>query len=232
MLLGPGSLEPRFQIAAILSRSLLLQEADLTLYKADQICQIHELAESDNKAVNQDPDVNVIKQKKFFKKQTPQYRQRKCKYCDTTHKPRKCPAFGVQCNLCNKYNHFASVCMSAEQPQKRPQSQAKQQSQAKSTPSYSKFRQRRQGTQCGKRDQLHEIDYEEDDYDSSECFDQNMDSQFENVVIETLDVNQNNIKDEIHVTAVIENTPFGLKVDSGAKYKYRLYDKIRNQFSV
>ena len=108
-------------------------------------------------------------------------------------------------------------CMSAEQPQKRPQSQAKQQSQAKSTPSYSKFRQRRQGTQYGKRDQLHEIDYGEDDYDSSECFDQDMDSQFENFVIETQDVNQNNIKDEIHVTAVIENTPFELKVDSGAK---------------
>ena len=45
-------------------RKLLLQEADLTLDKAVQICQLHELAESENKAVNQDPDVNVIKQKK------------------------------------------------------------------------------------------------------------------------------------------------------------------------
>ena len=87
-------------------RKLLLQEAALTLDKAVQICQLHELAESDNKAVNQDPDVNVIKQKKFFRKQTPQYRQRKCKDCDTTHQPRKCPAFGVQCSLCNKYNQF------------------------------------------------------------------------------------------------------------------------------
>ena len=34
--------------------------------------------------------------------------------------------------------------------------------------------------------------------------------------IESLDVNQNNINDEIHVTAVIESTPFELKVDSGA----------------
>ena len=58
-------------------RILLLQEADLTLDKAVQISQLHELAESDNKAMNQDPDVNVIKQKKFFRKQTPQYRQRK-----------------------------------------------------------------------------------------------------------------------------------------------------------
>ena len=44
-----------------------------------------------------------------------------------------------------------------------------------------------------------------------------MDSQFENFVIETLDINQNGIKDEIHVTAVIDNTSFDLKVDSGAK---------------
>ena len=44
-----------------------------------------------------------------------------------------------------------------------------------------------------------------------------MDSQFENFVIQTLDVNQNGIKDEIHVTAVIDNTSFELKVDSGAK---------------
>ena len=50
----------------------------------------------------------TIKQRMWnvIKKQTPQYRQRKCKYCDTTHQPRKCPAFGVQCSLCNKHNHF------------------------------------------------------------------------------------------------------------------------------
>ena len=82
--------------------------------------------------------------------------------------------------------------MSAEQPRKRPQSQAKQQSQIKSTQSHSKFRQRRQVTQHGKRDQLHDIDYEDDDYYTSECFDPDMDSQFENFVIETLDVNPQN----------------------------------------
>ena len=99
--------------------------------------------------------------------------------------------------------------MSAKQPQK---SQAKQHLQAKCTQSYSKFRQRRQGTQqYGKRDQLHEIDYEDDDYDPD------MDFQFKNFVIEILDINQNGIKDEIHVTALIDNTSFEIKVDSGAK---------------
>ena len=71
--------------------------------------------------------------------------------------------------------------------------------------------------QHGKRDRLREIDYEDDDYDTSECFDQDMNSQFENFVIKTLDVNQNGIKDEIHATAVIDNTSFKLKVDSSAK---------------
>ena len=55
------------------------------------------------------------------------------------------------------------------------------------------------------------------EYNTSECFDRAIDSQFENFVIETLDVNQNGIKDDIHVTAVIDNTLFKLKVDSGAK---------------
>ena len=71
--------------------------------------------------------------------------------------------------------------------------------------------------QHDKHDQLHEIDYEDDDYDTSKCFDPDMDSQFENFVIETFDVNQNGIKDEIHVTAVIDNALSELKVDSGAK---------------
>ena len=113
--------------------------------------------------------------------------------------------------------------MSAEQPQKRPQSQAKQQSQTKSIQqSYSKFRQRRHGMQHGKRDQLHEIDYEDDDYDTSECFYPNMDSQFENFVIETLDVKQTGIKDKIHVIAEIDNISFDLNIDSGAKCKAKI----------
>ena len=63
--------------------------------------------------------------------------------------------------------------------------------------------QRRQGTQqCDKRDYLHKINCD-DDYDTNECFNQDMDSQFENFVFETLDVKQNGIKDKIHATAVI-----------------------------
>lgn len=34
----------------------------------------------------------------------------KCKYCNYSHRPRECPAFGKQCMKCSKYNHFGSVC--------------------------------------------------------------------------------------------------------------------------
>ena len=51
-----------------------------------------------------------------------------CRYCDRTH-PRKkelCPAYGKSCDICNKPNHFAVVCMSdrasnKQRKGKRPQ---------------------------------------------------------------------------------------------------------------
>lgn len=33
-----------------------------------------------------------------------------CKYCDRTHGPRNCPAYGKNCSACSKPNHFAVVC--------------------------------------------------------------------------------------------------------------------------
>ena len=36
-----------------------------------------------------------------------------CSYCGLTRsrpKGRTCPAYGVQCDICNKYDHFTSVC--------------------------------------------------------------------------------------------------------------------------
>ena len=144
-------------------RKYLLKESDLTLDKAIEICQLHELAESDNKSVNQDPDVNAIKPKRFFKKPA-QPTTSNCKYCGNTHPRRKCPAFGTKCQLCGKYNHFAAVCMSSDQqsPQK-PQSKPQQ-----PRPSSGKFNKR---TQQQQRRNMHELEYEEeycdDDYEES-----------------------------------------------------------------
>ena len=37
-----------------------------------------------------------------------------CKYCAKSHehKKEKCPAYGKQCRLCHKMNHFKTVCKS------------------------------------------------------------------------------------------------------------------------
>lgn len=34
----------------------------------------------------------------------------KCKKCHKFHGPRQCPAYGKQCNNCNKFNHFSVGC--------------------------------------------------------------------------------------------------------------------------
>lgn len=33
-----------------------------------------------------------------------------CKYCGYNHKSRECPAYGKNCNTCNRANHFSKVC--------------------------------------------------------------------------------------------------------------------------
>ena len=63
---------------------------------------------------------------------------------------------------------------------------------------------------------MHGLDYE-DDGDTFEYDTETVSNQLEDFVIETLDVNDSNFKNEIHVTAVVENSSFELKVDSGAK---------------
>ena len=40
--------------------------------------------------------------------------QVKCKYCGLKHEQGKCPAYGKICNICNKRNHFQSVCKSKQ----------------------------------------------------------------------------------------------------------------------
>ena len=42
-----------------------------------------------------------------------QFRTKPCSYCGLTGmhpRGRHCPAYGIQCEICRKYNHFTSVC--------------------------------------------------------------------------------------------------------------------------
>lgn len=42
-----------------------------------------------------------------------------CKYCNLRHAPNNCPAYGKNCNLCSKRNHFASVCFDNNKKEKK-----------------------------------------------------------------------------------------------------------------
>ena len=56
-----------------------------------------------------------------------------CIYCNTKHKIKQCPAFGMQCSKCHKLNHFQNICMSSKdicsQSRSRDQSKSRNQSQ-------------------------------------------------------------------------------------------------------
>ena len=97
------------------ARQRMLEEEDLTLEKAINIChtlestnaQLHFMAEKDKR---KNIFVNEIKQKHGKLSSFDRPRQKSCFYCGAVHEPRQCPAYGKQCHKCGKRNHFAAVC--------------------------------------------------------------------------------------------------------------------------
>ena len=100
-------------------RSRLLQETELTLQKAIDICRAAETSTQQMKVIQSTSsgatgsNVDVVK-KKIVKskslKNTGSPMKQKCGKCGYKHEPRKCPAFGKLCNNCKKKNHFSTVC--------------------------------------------------------------------------------------------------------------------------
>ena len=105
-------------------RSRLLQETELTLQKAIDICraaktltqQMIVIQSTSSGATGSNE--NVVK-KKIVKSNsvkntdnkpagsTIKLKSRKCGY---KHEPHKCPAFGKLCHNCKRKNHFSTVC--------------------------------------------------------------------------------------------------------------------------
>lgn len=88
----------------------LLRESDLTLDQAMQFGRAAEIGKMQVGALNEKKDIDTIhKQRVNYRKEKKNYRNN-CGKCGKIHEPRKCPAFGKKCVLCNNLNHFAVMC--------------------------------------------------------------------------------------------------------------------------
>ena len=104
------------------------------------------MADLDSQGINNDldftPSVNAIREKRE-KKSRKVKMVRNCKHCGENHPVRQCPAYGVQCEKCEKLNHFTKLCLSvSDYTPRRP---------------YTPRRRSKPDSQ-----QLHEIDYDDD----------------------------------------------------------------------
>lgn len=102
---------------------LLSQGRTLTLEKAIDIARSYELAQSQLKAMtNDNHEVHAIRRKGAKPQNLPRtskasesfrHQNKACMACGRNHDKRTdCPAKGKQCLKCNKFNHFAKVCRS------------------------------------------------------------------------------------------------------------------------
>ncbi|XP_025836313.1 uncharacterized protein LOC112906430 [Agrilus planipennis] len=99
-------------------RERLLQEDDLKLDKAVDLCQVIESAKAQSQIISQGQgtsssslkcDIDQLQTKQRGKSQGKFITN--CNKCGMSKHPvNKCPAFGKSCKFCGKLNHFASVC--------------------------------------------------------------------------------------------------------------------------
>ena len=79
-------------------RRQMLKEADLTLQRAIQLCQIDELTNERLKEMS-NVDVDEVR-----------HDSRRCYRCDRSHTYGRCLAFGSMCDKCGGRNHWSVAC--------------------------------------------------------------------------------------------------------------------------
>ena len=96
----------------------MLEEEDLTLEKAVNICRSIEVTEArmqymSNEKINS-PLFQEIKEDRFpsFSPSNTSVSNKPCRFCDLVHLPKQYPAYDKTCRKFGKYNHFAVVCIS------------------------------------------------------------------------------------------------------------------------
>ena len=105
-----------------LRRKLFEETEELTLENAIRKCKIAETSKKDLKLMKhqeEEETVHVLNSRKTPRRQTTYEKHKSplsnCGNCGTNHPPRKCPAYGKQCQNCRKFNHFRAVCRSRRQ---------------------------------------------------------------------------------------------------------------------
>lgn len=96
----------------------LLQESDLKLEQATELCRAHEASKQQARVLQdasasvvgcKGPEVIVI-HKKRQADTSENVNFYDCRRCGTKHGPRSCPAFNEKCKTCGRVGHFAVGC--------------------------------------------------------------------------------------------------------------------------
>ena len=106
------------------TRRRLFETQKLTLDKAVNLCRLTEDTETEMRRMKINEEVSAVYKTKVRthdktpakKSQGPTYSQADhvCDKCARKHPPGKCAAFGRECYLCRKANHFAKCCRSGK----------------------------------------------------------------------------------------------------------------------
>ncbi|XP_055585123.1 uncharacterized protein K02A2.6-like [Uranotaenia lowii] len=93
-------------------RTKLLEDKNISLEKAVEICKANEAAIQQNKQISEgaSSDINAIQSRRDSDRKKEKFEM--CGWCGRKHRPRKCPAFGEKCKSCGKIGHFREVCRS------------------------------------------------------------------------------------------------------------------------
>ena len=90
----------------------LLREENLDLATAVGQAQRAESSKRQIKEMSTHSDVNAMQ--RGSNNRPPSANVINCRNCGRSHKPRQCPAYGQECILCHKLNHFSRVCRSKQ----------------------------------------------------------------------------------------------------------------------
>ena len=90
-------------------KASLLQEKNLTLAKAVEMCRMKQMIMKHNEVMAHQTQSKVDEVRRPSKSSS----SHRCRFCNSFHAPRQCPAWGKRCWSCQGINHFVSTCRSS-----------------------------------------------------------------------------------------------------------------------